>query len=154
MLLTPFPGTVDFEKWAREQEQTPKIDGVSVTQHWLIPEQRKPKIFAPHPTMSAEEIRERTQRVWDQFYSWRSVWSRSRVVTSLRARLAFVLVSKLYRQMYANTGIATDSARVARSARWAKWFGRACRRLFLGRPMPDLAVPAAPVGIQTNEAAG
>ena len=32
----------------------------------------------------------------------------------------FVLISKLYRQMYANTGIATDSARVARSARRAR----------------------------------
>jgi len=28
-------------------------------------------------------------------------------------------VSQLYRQMYANTGIATDSARMQRSARWA-----------------------------------
>jgi hypothetical protein len=51
--------------------------------------------------------------------------------------------------MYANTGIATDSARVARSARWARWMGIACRRLFLGAPMPDLAVPGP---IQTNEA--
>jgi hypothetical protein len=32
----------------------------------------------------------------------------------VRGRLAFVLVSNFYRQMYANTGIATDSARVAR----------------------------------------
>ena len=154
VLLTPFPGTVDFEKWARTQDDTPKIDGVSVTQHWLIPEHRRPKIFAAHPTMSAEEIRARTQAVWDRFYGWGPVWSRSAVVSSLRFRLAFVLVSKLYRQMYANTGIATDSARVARSAVWAKWIGRACRRLFMGRPMPHLNVPAAPVRIQTNEAAG
>ena len=39
---------------------------------------------------------------------------------SLKARLAFVLISKIYRQMYANTGIATDSARVNRSAQWAR----------------------------------
>jgi hypothetical protein len=52
-----------------------------------------------------------------------------------------VLISKLYRQMYANTGIATDSARVQRSARCARWIGHACRRLFLGKPMPDLAIP-------------
>jgi hypothetical protein len=62
-------------------------------------------------------------------------------VKSLRARLAFVLLSKLYRQMYANTGIATDSARVARSTRWARWLGMACRRLFVTSPMPDLVVP-------------
>jgi hypothetical protein len=44
--------------------------------------------------------------------------------------------------MYANTGIATDSARVNRSAQWARLIARPCRRLFLGKPMPDLQVPA------------
>ena len=91
--------------------------------------------------MSLEEIRVGTQRAWDRFYSWRRVWARSRVVESMRARIAFVLISKLYRQMYANTGIATDSARVQRSARWARWLGTVCQRLLLARPMPDLAVP-------------
>ena len=33
---------------------------------------------------------------------------------------AFVLISKLYRQMDANTGITTDSARVSRANRWAR----------------------------------
>ena len=53
----------------------------------------------------------------------------------------FVLISKLYRQMYANTGISTDSARVARSARRARWLARLARRLFKADPMPDLAEP-------------
>jgi hypothetical protein len=121
------------------------IDGVPLTQHWLIREDRRPRLYAPHPTMSLEEIRLGTQGAWDRFYSWRQVWVRSRVVESMRARLAFVLISKLYRQMYANTGIASDSARVQRSARWARWIGYSCRRLFLGKPMPDLAVPAEPL---------
>ncbi len=142
VLLTPFPGTVDFEKWAVDEgRRATLIDGVPLTRHWLIPEDRRPRLYTAHPTMSLEEIRVGTQRAWDRFYSWRRVWARSRVVESTRARLAFVLISKLYRQMYANTGIATDSARVARSARRARWIGFACRRLFLGKPMPDLMVP-------------
>jgi hypothetical protein len=64
-------------------------------------------------------------------------------VESLKARVAFMLVSKLYRQMYANTGIATDSARVARSARFARWMATMCRGLFAGAPMPDLQLPQA-----------
>jgi hypothetical protein len=40
--------------------------------------------------------------------------------TEARARFAFVLMSRLYRQMYVNTGIATDSAWVAKSARRAR----------------------------------
>jgi hypothetical protein len=69
------------------------------------------------------------------------VWERSRCVKSLKARLAFVLISKLYRQMYANTGIATDSARVNRSARWARMIAAPTRRLFAAPPMPELQVP-------------
>jgi radical SAM superfamily enzyme YgiQ (UPF0313 family) len=142
VLLTPFPGTVDFEKWASDDEnRTRHVDGISITRHWLVPQHKRPKLFTPHPTMSLEAIRIGTQHAWDQFYGWRSVWQRSRVVKSLKARLAFVLVSKLYRQMYANTGIATDSARVARSNRWARWLGLAVRRLFVTAPMPQLQMP-------------
>src|SRR5215471_4612613 len=142
VLLTPFPGTVDFDKWAAEENRRgTMVDGVPITQHWLIPEGRRLRLYAAHPTMSLEEIRVGTQRAWDRFYSWRQVWMRSRVVESIRGRIAFMLISKLYRQMYANTGIATDSARVQRSAQWARWIGHACRRLFLGKPMPDLEMP-------------
>jgi hypothetical protein len=145
VLLTPFPGTLDFEKWVAEQgESAPKVDGVPITRHWLIPEHKRPKLFASHPTLSLEQIRVGTQGAWDSFYSWRRVWARSRVVKSLRSRVAFVLVSKLYRQMYANTGIATDSARVQRSTRWARYIAMATRRLFLARPMPELAMPSTP----------
>lgn len=119
VMLTPFPGTVDFAKWERTMELNPKrIGGISLTRHWLIPQALRPKLYCAHPTMSADEIRQRTQVVWDRFYSLRSIWQRSRFMTSQRGRLAFILISKLYRQMYANTGIATDSARANRSARW------------------------------------
>jgi len=83
--------------------------------------------------MSADEIRRLTQVVWDRFYALPEIWRRARIVRSWRGRMAFVLVSKLYRQMYANTGIATDSARAARSARMARWIARPCRRLFARR---------------------
>jgi radical SAM superfamily enzyme YgiQ (UPF0313 family) len=144
VLLTPFPGTLDFDKWASEEGRSKTlIDGVPITRYWLIPEAKRPKLFTPHPTLSLEEIRVRTQGAWDRFYSWGHLWERSRVVESVRSRVAFVLVSKMYRQMYANTGIATDSARVARSARWARYLGMAARRLFVAPPMPNLAMPAS-----------
>jgi len=71
----------------------------------------------------------------------KSIWPRSRFIKSLRARLAFVLISKIYRQMYADTGIATDSARVSRYARWARWLAKPCQRLFAAPPMPHLEIP-------------
>ena len=143
VMLTPFPGTIDFAKWERESAGGPTVDGIPLTRYWLIPSSRRPKVYAPHPAMTADEIRRRTQDVWDRFYSLPAIWARSTCVRSIRARLAFVLISKLYRQMYANTGIATDSARHARSARWARWLARAARRLFIARPMPDLQVPGS-----------
>ena len=96
----------------------------------------------PHPAMTSDEVRMRTQGVWDRFYALPQIWRRSRCVSSLKARLAFVLVSKLYRQMYANTGLSTDSARRSTSVRWTRWLGRPCHRLFAGRPMPDLQMPS------------
>jgi hypothetical protein len=44
--------------------------------------------------------------------------------------------------MHANTGIATDSARINRSVRWTRLLARPCRRLCAGRPMPELRSPA------------
>ncbi|MGH9859684.1 MAG: B12-binding domain-containing radical SAM protein, partial [Candidatus Acidiferrales bacterium] len=119
-----------------------RIAGVPLTRYWRIPQGQRPKVYIPHPVMSADEIRMRTQMVWDRFYSLRSIWNRSRCVTSLRSRLAFLLVSKLYRQMFANTGIATDSARERRAATWTRWIAKPCQRLFRGTPMPDLQVPS------------
>jgi radical SAM superfamily enzyme YgiQ (UPF0313 family) len=141
VMLTPFPGTVDFAKWEKEQVDPVTVDGVPITRHWLIPSGKRPKIYSPHPVLAAEEIRTRTQGVWDRFYSFGSIWKRAQCVKSLRAKLAFVFISKLYRQMYANTGIAIDSARAARSARWARWLAKPCRLLFVARPMPGLQVP-------------
>jgi radical SAM superfamily enzyme YgiQ (UPF0313 family) len=143
VMLTPFPGTLDFAAWEKSLGEDPeRVGGIPINRHWLIPQSQRPKIYTAHPTMTAEQIRAGTQEVWDRFYSFRPIWKRaSASCVSLKGRLAFVLISKIYRQMYANTGIATDSARVSRSARWARLMARPCRRLFAGRPMPELQLP-------------
>ncbi|MDQ2776390.1 MAG: B12-binding domain-containing radical SAM protein [Acidobacteriota bacterium] len=142
VMLTPFPGTVDFERWEKAPENQEKnVDGTPLTRYWLIPAALRPKMFTPHPSMSSDEIRERTQGVWNKFYSLGSIWRRSNCVKSIRARLAFVFVSKLYRQMYASTGIATDSARQSRARFWASLLAKPCRRLFQAKPMPELEMP-------------
>ncbi len=142
VMLTPFPGTVDFQRWEKDQGDEPaSVAGIPVTRYWLIPPHLRPKMFMPHPLMSSEEMRVRTQGVWDRFYSFGPVWKRSNCTPNLRARLAFLFVSKLYRQMYASTGITTDSARRKKATSWARWIAVPCRKLFQGKPMPDLSVP-------------
>jgi radical SAM superfamily enzyme YgiQ (UPF0313 family) len=151
VMLTPFCGTVDFERWEKSMGgQPPIIDGIPITRYWLIPPDKRPKMFMPHPTMSSDEMRTRTQGVWDAFYSFPAIWRRSACTPTLRARLAFVFISKLYRQMYASTGIATDSARRERATQWARRIARVTRRLFQAAPMPDLQLPRTRPSASTN----
>lgn len=144
VMITPFPGTVDYTKWEKKQAgNCPTVAGIPITRRWLIPPHLRPKLYWDHPHMLPEEIRSRTQAVWDRFYRVSAIWRRSRFIKSRKGRLLFLLISKIYRQMYADTGIATDSARVSRSARSARFLGKLCRRLFAGRPMPELQVPVS-----------
>jgi radical SAM superfamily enzyme YgiQ (UPF0313 family) len=141
-VLQPFPGTIDFQRWEQTMQNDPtRIGGVPLTRYWLIPQALRPKLYTPHPVMTAAEIRHRTQQAWDRFYSLGSIWTRARRIP-WQGRLIFVLMSKLYRQMYANTGLATDSARVTRAAFWARLLARMARPLFQGVPMPYLYPPS------------
>jgi len=140
--LTPLPGTIDFEHWEEKlAERGEKIAGVPMSRYWLIPQSLRPKMYTPHPLMSAAEVRERTQGVWDRFYKLSYVWERAKISKSLKNRLIFILMSKLYRQMYAKSGLATDSARRDRARRWTQWIAKPVRQLFRAPPMPDLQVP-------------
>ncbi|HEY6508274.1 MAG TPA: radical SAM protein [Vicinamibacterales bacterium] len=151
VLLQPLPGTLDFERWEKEETNAPTVDGIPLTRYWLIPGDKRPKVYMPHPSLSPDEIKAGTQMVWDRFYSLPAIWQRSGgAVKSLKARLAFVLLSKLYRQMYANTGMTTDSARIKRSARRARVLAGLARRLFIAAPMPDLAEPPGLSEIRTH----
>src|SRR6185503_6716518 len=58
VMLTPYPGTVDFEAWEKKLgHEVAQIAGVPITRHWLIPQAQRPRVFARHPVMSPEEIR-------------------------------------------------------------------------------------------------
>lgn len=154
VMLTPFCGTVDFERWEKSFDgEIPRISGIPITRYWLIPPESRPKMFMPHPTMTSDEMRARTQKVWNRFYRIAAVWKRSRCTPTVRARLAFVLISKLYRHMYASTGIATDSARRQRANDWARWIAKWTRKLFHANPMPDLQSPTGKL-ISGRESAG
>src|SRR5579863_4016012 len=85
--LSPYPGTVDFIKWEKGLgPNPPMIAGIPLTRRWLIPQNLRPKLYWDHPVMSAEEIRSRTQAVWDNFYSFSSIWKRSSFIKSKRGR--------------------------------------------------------------------
>jgi radical SAM superfamily enzyme YgiQ (UPF0313 family) len=137
--LTPFPGTIDFENWEKTTVASSRpSEEILGTRHWLVPTAQRPKLYIPHPKMAPDEIRARTQKVWDSFYSLPKIWRRSRCASRLRWRMAFLLISKLYCYMYARTGIATDSARQSLAVRWARLIAKPCIRLFAAKPMAEL----------------
>src|SRR6185295_12241316 len=62
VMLTPYPGTIDFEAWEKKVgNEAMEVGGIPVTRHWLIPQADRPKVYASHPVMAADEIRARTQ---------------------------------------------------------------------------------------------
>lgn len=144
VIMTPFPGTVDFKRWEKEQAKNPTIiDGIPITRYWLLPADKRPKLCMPHPTLSTEQIRQGTNDAWSSFYSVRSTWQRATSCTvRFRSRLMFLLISKVYLQMYAKTGVASDSARRSSANGWARWFGKRAIPMFKADPMPDLQLPA------------
>jgi len=120
-----------------------EIDGVPLSRHLAHPQASRAARCTPHPVMSADEIGSARTATWTGFYGLPRVWERSKAVRSLKGRLAFVLMLEALSPDVRNTGIATDSARTARSVQWARpaWPSRAAR-LFAGTPLPDLQVPA------------
>jgi radical SAM superfamily enzyme YgiQ (UPF0313 family) len=53
VMLTPFHGTIDFDRWEKKQRQDPHavtINGTPLTRYWLIPAAVRPKMFSPHET--------------------------------------------------------------------------------------------------------
>ena len=126
--LTPFPGTVDFMHW----EKRMRVDGpesAKLARYWLIPYTERPKIQVPHPSMSASDLLAGTTHVWRSFYSYGSIWRRSKVMPSLKARLFFVIASKLFERTYFHTGVASDSARSDRAASISGHLSRISHRL-------------------------
>ena len=143
--LTPFPGTIDFEKWEQEQgDDIEKVDGIPVSRHWLIPQENRPKLLTPHPVMSGEEIRQGTQQVWNSFYSLRASWQRSSMLKAIRNRLIFVVASKVMLQAFGNTGLSTDSARSSRATKLGGIGFSLLQKMFAASPMPELQVPETP----------
>ena len=54
VMLTPFPGTLDFAAWEKSLGDNPdRIGGIPLTRHWLIPQALRPKIYMDHPVYVA-----------------------------------------------------------------------------------------------------
>ena len=94
--------------------------------------------------MSGEQIRQGTQKVWNNFYSLKAAWKRSDMLKSFWNRVAFLVCSKAMLQAFGNTGLATDSARASRATRLGGFAFSLLQKMFSAPPMPDLRIPVTP----------
>ena len=135
LMLTPFPGTVDYAHW----ERTTHARDAGLTRYRLTPLTRRPRVLIPHPTMSPNEIRMRTEAAWKRFYRSSALWRRTAAFRSLRGRVLFFVICRMFQRMFFTTGIATDSARISASSATVKYLARLCCRGFVARPLDDAA---------------
>ena len=144
IMLTPFPGTVDFAKWEEKMASDPtRIAGHPLTRFWLIPREQRPKVYTPHPMLSPEQIRRGTQSIWDRFYSIPAIWERAqhRQVAARRASLFVDHVEALPADVCEYRHRDRQRAREPLDSVGARVLARPCRSLFVTTPMPDLQVP-------------
>ena len=68
-MLTPFPGTVDFAKWEREAHG--RADRRRHAPDALLADspERRPKVYTPHPTMSAGRDPRSARKRMGSFYA-------------------------------------------------------------------------------------
>ena len=63
-MLTPLPGTVDFAAWEKSLgNNAPRIGGIPVTRHWLIPQAQRPGVRASSRDVPGRDSREDTGRL-------------------------------------------------------------------------------------------
>ncbi len=110
-MLQPFPGTVDFAKW--EQTAEPQLRGRRAAHALLADpdEQAAEAVHAASLDGRRRDPRRARRRPGTRSTACRQSGSGRRASSPSRAAWPSCSISKLYRQMYANTGIATDSAR-------------------------------------------
>ena len=119
VMLTPYATTVNFEACEKRLgREAAHVGGVPITRHWLIPQERRPKVHVPHAVMYADEIRG-TQAVWDEAYPLRRDWARSRC-TDNSGTVGFMLI-RSYTVRCTRTGALRPTAhwRVGQIARRA-----------------------------------
>jgi hypothetical protein len=136
VMLTPYPGTVDFEAWEKRLgPDAAHVGGVPITRHWLIPREQRPKVYARQPVMSADEIRARTQAVWDEFYSLRRIWGALPMHADTPGSIGLRADLEAIPADVREHRHRDHSARVSRATHWARLIAKPCRRLFVARPL-------------------
>ena len=142
--MVPFPGTVDFALMKRGKKalkmKDPDYD------YWLDPDH--PRILYDHPNFeSDEELLQKVDEAWEDFYSSRAILKRSRGFgyKKLRDHLAYYALNRGLFTRYRRHGLSQDSAvRGNKKRRMARLLGKLTLRLLKAKPTNEAMVDLAP----------
>jgi radical SAM superfamily enzyme YgiQ (UPF0313 family) len=136
--MVPFPGTVDFALMRRGQKEL-QLKDVDYD-YWLDPDH--PRILYNHPNFkSDEELLQKVDEAWEDFYSPSSIMKRSRgfAYKGWKAHLAYFALNRGLFTRYRRHGLSQDSAvRGNKKRRMAKLLGKLTLRLLKKKPAADL----------------
>ena len=146
VMLTPFPGTLDFAALEKSLgADAPRIGGVPISRHWLIPQGKRPKVYMDHPVMNPTR-----SAIAPRPYGIGSI--RCQASGRVRASGLFAEGAPGLRPHLEDLSPDVREHRDCHRQRPCQSFGALgapdndpCRRLFAGRPMPELQI-ARPAG--------
>lgn len=142
--MVPFPGTVDFALMKRGKKvlKLKKLD----TDYWLDPDH--PRILYDHPNFDSDEhLLQKVEEAWEDFYSSRAIFKRSRSFgyKKLRDHLAYYAVNRGLFTRYRRHGLSQDSAlRGNKRRRLARLLGKLTLRLLKAKPTREAMIELAP----------
>jgi radical SAM superfamily enzyme YgiQ (UPF0313 family) len=125
---TPFPGTVDWSNLLKDKLAIKLAPGME--QYWLL--EKKAGRLCHHPHLQTEEIEEAIKLLWNGFYSTPQILKRAKKMglRKLAHVLPYFLVSKIYKKIYYEHGLAADSVRTTEGTWITKLLGEGALRLF------------------------
>lgn len=151
--MTPLPGTVDFHQMRRGKLPLKLVK--DDYDYWLDPDH--PRILYEHPNLSEQELLDKVEAAWREFYSVSAVWQRCRrfgMTGDWRRFLAYFVVCRGLLTRYKRYGLSADSAVKGTKRKLATLLGRAALRLMKRPPSEDYQPPDEPLRLETawNEA--
>jgi len=141
VMLTPFAGTVDFERWEKDLGDNPAtVDGVPLTRYWLIPRRSGRKCscrirheFGRHAPADASCLGPLLQSA--------DILEARRLHSESEGTLAFMFISISYIAKCTRAPASPPTARESAGQSMARVLAKPCRRLFQAKPMPELRAP-------------
>jgi radical SAM superfamily enzyme YgiQ (UPF0313 family) len=129
---TPFPGTVDWSNMLKGKLPIKMEQGME--QYWLT--DKKPATLCQHPHLTQEEIKDALRSLWNGFYSTPQILKRARVMGFRKPQhiFGYFVASKMYKKVYYEHGIASDSARTIQGNWVTKMLGECALKVMKKPP--------------------